>query len=241
MSSIAPRPSARPSPSDSSTPDEDRGLTPVFARAAPFALFIAFIALQSLLETFADARWIVALRGVAVAALLAWFWRDYTELTEAPGLTARQWAIAVATGAVAFAAWLAFDSGWAAFDAGKPFVPTRADGSLDPTLVALRLFGLVAVVPVMEELFWRSFVMRWISGCNFLALDPRRVSVLAIVVSSALFASEHALWFAGLLAGLIYALVFVGIGNLRAALVSHATTNGLLGGWILATRDWRFW
>jgi CAAX prenyl protease-like protein len=235
MSSTAPRPSARRSPSGSSIPDQ------VFARAAPFALFIAFIAVQPLVDAHLDARWIVALRGVAVAALLAYFWRHYTELTESPALTARQWSIAIAAGAVVFAAWLAFDSGWAAFDTGKPFVPTRGEGSLDPTLVALRLFGLVAVVPVMEELFWRSFVMRWIDGRNFLAVDPRRASALAIVVSSVVFASEHALWFAGLLAGLIYAGLFVGIGNLRAALVSHATTNGLLGGWILATRDWRFW
>jgi len=237
MSSTARRPSARRSPSGSSI----RSARPALARAAPFALFIAFIAIQSPLEAHVDARWVVALRGVAVAALLAFFRRDYIELWQGPRLSARAWALSLAGGVAAFALWITLDSGWVAFDAGTPFVPLRADGSLDPALVALRLLGLVAVVPVMEELFWRSFLMRWIDRRDFLDADPRRASAAAIVVSSALFASEHALWLAGLLAGLIYAGLFVGTGNLRASLISHATTNGMLGGWILATRDWRFW
>jgi CAAX prenyl protease-like protein len=123
----------------------------------------------------------------------------------------------------------------------KPFVPLRSDGSLDPTLVALRLVGLVAVVPLMEELFWRSFLMRWIDKRDFLAADPRRTTFLAIAVSSALFATAHTQWLAGLLAGAVYAGLFVGIGNLRASIASHATTNTLLGGWILANRHWSFW
>jgi uncharacterized protein len=219
----------------------NRGLSPVLARVAPFGLFLAFMAVQPLLEGHVDARWVVALRGVAVAGVLAYFWRDYTELTAGPAASAGQWLLAIAAGAAVFAAWLAFDSGWAAFEAGKPFVPLAADGSLDPVLVALRLFGLVAVVPVMEELFWRSFLMRWIDRRDFLAADPRRASGLAFLLSSALFASEHALWFAGLLAGVAYAALYARTGNLRLAIASHAITNGLLGAWILATHDWRFW
>ena len=51
-------------------------LTSIFFRAAPFALFIAFIAMP-------HGPWLTVVRGVAVAALLLLFWRHYTELRHA--------------------------------------------------------------------------------------------------------------------------------------------------------------
>ncbi|HUP97856.1 MAG TPA: CAAX prenyl protease-related protein [Usitatibacter sp.] len=240
MSSIAPRRSARRSRFASSI----RSLAPALARIAPFALFLAFLAVQPLLEPTLDARWIAVARGLAVAALLAYFWRHYTELKR-PGavpVPAREWALAMFLGIAVFGAWITFDSGWAAFESRGPgFVPLRPDGTLDPALVALRLCALALVVPVMEELFWRSFLMRWIGKREFLAADPRKVGLVAFGISSALFASEHALWFAGLLAGLAYGWTYLRTGNLWVPIVSHAITNGLLGVWILATQNWRYW
>jgi CAAX prenyl protease-like protein len=214
----------------------------VIARIVPFAVFIAFVAAQPLLEDRFDARWLVAMRGVAVAALLAVFWRHYSELRERLSVPLREWALAVVLGVLVFLAWITFDSGWAAFgQRGTGFVPLARNGAIDPTLVLLRLFGLVLVVPIMEELFWRSFLMRWIDKRDFGALDPRRTSVLAFALSSALFALEHSLWFAGLLAGLAYAWIYRRTGNLRAPILSHAITNGTLGLWILATGSWHLW
>jgi uncharacterized protein len=214
---------------------------PALARIAPFAAFMAFLASQPLLERSIDARWIVVLRGLAAAAVLAAFWRTYSELRDPKPVPAREWLLAVAVGLAVFGAWIAFDSGWAAFESAAGFVPQRADGSLDAPLAALRLFGLVLVVPVMEELFWRSFLLRWIDRRDFLAADPKRSSPMAIALSCALFATEHSLWFAGLLAGAAYTWVYMRAGNLRLPIVSHATTNGTLGLWILATGNWRLW
>jgi CAAX prenyl protease-like protein len=93
----------------------------------------------------------------------------------------------------------------------------------------------------MEELFWRSFLLRWIDSRDFLSWDPRKATFLAFALSSALFASEHSLWFAGLAAGIAYTWVYIRSGNLWIPIVSHAVTNGTLGLWILATGNWRFW
>jgi hypothetical protein len=215
---------------------------PALPRIAPFALFIAFLAFTPLLGALVDARWVVALRGVAVAAVLAFFWRSYSELAAPRRAALSDWALAVALGAAVFALWITLDSGWAVIGTpGQGFVPLRGDGSIDPSLVALRLFGLVLVVPVMEELFWRSFVMRWIGRREFLSLDPARVTPLAFALSSALFALEHAQWFAGLLAGLAYGWLYMRSRNLWIPILSHGITNGLLGIWILAARDWTLW
>ena len=215
----------------------------IFPRVAPFALFIAFIALQPYLERWFDSRWLVVARGLAVAAMLAMLWRHYSELRrEQVRATAGDWILAIAVGIGIFLLWISFASGWSTF--GEPsggFVPLRPDGSIDPLLAATRLFGLALVVPVMEELFWRSFVMRRIDGPEFLRLDPRRTGLAAFALSSALFALEHSQWFAGLIAGAGYAWLYMRSRSLLIPIVSHATTNAILGTWILATGSWTFW
>lgn len=218
-----------------------RDSRPALARVAPFAVFIAFIAAQPLLEAHVDARWLVAGRALVVGALLLFFWRGYVELRAAPRLPWREWALAVAVGLLVFAVWITFDSGWAAVGNPRGFDPRRADGSLDLILVMLRLIGTALVVPVMEELFWRSFLLRRIDGRDFLARDPRSASGLAFGLCCALFASEHALWFAGLIAGAAYGALYMRSRNLWIPIVSHATTNGTLATWILATGKWQLW
>ena len=215
---------------------------PALARVFPFAAFIALLAVQPLLEGSIDTRWLVAARGLVVAALLAYFWREYVELRAAPRVAFPHWLVAIAVGAAVFGLWITLDADWMTLgEGGKGFVPLRADGSLDPALVGLRLMGLVLVVPLMEELFWRSFLMRWIDRRDFLSVDPRRASLIAFGVSSALFAVEHSSWLAGLIAGAAYAGLFMLGRNLWLPIVSHAITNALLGFWILATRDWHYW
>ena len=235
MSSTAPRPSARPSRSASSIPDW-------VPRAAPFAAFIFLIAVQPALAGLVDPRWVTIARGLVAAALLALFWSAYRELRDAPAATARQWIVAIAAGAGIAVLWIVLDASWAHMGGGGPgFRPLRADGTVDPLLLALRLFGFVLVVPLMEELFWRSFLMRWIDRRDFLSVDPRNASLLAVGLSSAVFALEHDAWAAGLVAGLAYGMIYRWTGNLRTAIVSHAVSNAILGGWIIENNDWSLW
>jgi len=100
---------------------------------------------------------------------------------------------------------------------------------------------MAAVVPVMEELFWRSFLMRWIDARDFLNLDARKVSGMAVALTTGLFAVEHSLWVAGLMAGLAYAGLYMTTNNLRAPVLAHAVTNAILGLWILTTGSWHLW
>jgi uncharacterized protein len=212
------------------------------ARAAPFAAFIALLALQPVLETsHLDARWLVALRGVLPLALILFFRRHYVELRAPPATPAREWILAMATGIAVFFAWIELDRPGIAFDVGRGFAPLDPDGAIDWPLAWVRLSTMALVVPLMEELFWRSFLMRWIVARDFLRLDPRIVGPGAIVLSSALFATEHSMWAAGLVAGLAYAWLYRRTANLWTSILSHATTNGTLGIWILATSSWRFW
>ena len=80
------------------------------------------------------------------------------------------WAVAV--GLAVFVLWIHLDAPWMTLgEATATFLPLDAEGRIDCALVAVRWIGAALMVPVMEELFWRSFLMRWIQRPGF---DRRR-------------------------------------------------------------------
>lgn len=218
--------------------------SPATARSVPFALYIAFLVLVPLVQKILpgwDLRWFYAVQIGAVMVALAVFSRSYVELFAGVAVRARDWALAMGVGIIVFVAWINLDLPWATLGEMQGFAPIRGDGTLNWALVAVRIFGAAAVVPIMEELFWRSFILRWIDRDDFLRLAPAMVSLRALLISSLLFGVEHDLWFAGLLAGLAYAWLYVRSGSLWAPIVAHALTNLLLGLWVVQTNHWKFW
>jgi CAAX prenyl protease-like protein len=148
--------------------------------------------------------------------------------------------VALAAGVLVLVLWVRLDAAWmilghpAGFDA-------RTGGALDWPLVAVRLFGAAAVVPIMEELFWRAFLLRWIVTPDFTTLDPAQASWKSIAVTVVLFGFEHNQWLAGIVAGLVYTALYVRYRTLWAPILAHAVTNFLLGIWVVHTGNWSYW
>jgi len=215
---------------------------PVIARCAPFAVFLCFLILGSALNAAGHAEpWLLVVRSVVVALVLAWFWPAYAELRSPPPLRAAHVLAAVGVGLVVFALWIVLDQRWAALVPGAGFEPTRPDGSIDWVLACSRLAGFALVVPVMEELFWRGFLLRWLVRHDFLEVRPGEIGLPALAITAVLFALEHNQWLASAMAGIAYSLLYMRTGNLWLAVLAHAVTNGVLGVWVLWTRNWQFW
>lgn len=218
-------------------------------RIAPFAAFIALMAVEpylaELVEPLFDPRWLYAIRSAVTALILIGLWRYYAELrrdreqTPAPAATA--WTLGIGAGVVVFVLWIVLDVPPLVMgEAEDPFDP-RVNGQIHWGFALTRLAGSALVVPIMEELFWRSFLMRWLKKPRFLDVDPRSVGWKPLLITSAIFAVEHRLWFAGLLAGLIYGEMYRRTGSIRIVIVAHAITNGVLGVYVLWTGSWGFW
>jgi CAAX prenyl protease-like protein len=219
------------------------GEHPGFARALPFALYMAFLAIGPMIRGVPafDVRWLYGIQIVVVSMALARFWTRYPEIRDGVRLSFRQWLLSVLGGIGVYVLWINLDQSWATVGASQGFNPQQANGALDWPLVVLRIFGAAAVVPVMEELFWRSLVMRWIERSDFLAVSPATIGLRAVVMSSVVFGLEHNLWFAGILAGLAYAWIYRWSDNLWTPIIAHSVTNLLLGVWVVATGNWQFW
>ncbi len=215
----------------------------LLARVLPFALYMLFLAIQDGLEALLpglDPRWWYLVKVGGVVLLLAYYRRHYLELLDRPDW---RWAAlaAPAVGLLVFVLWINLDWGWLVVGGGTGFSPLDEQGAIRWEMAIPRILGAALVVPLMEELFWRSFLARWIDRHDFLAVAPARLTLRALLVSSFLFGLEHTLWFAGILAGLAYGWLYQASGNLWVPIISHAVTNLVLGIWVLMTGNWGFW
>jgi CAAX prenyl protease-like protein len=215
-------------------------------RIAPFALFMLLLALRGSLPVDGsvpiDPRWVYGWTVLLVGGVLLWLWREYGELAAQTLPNLKEIALAAAVGIVVFALWIHLDApALRISDPTATFRPIDAQGQLQWPLIAVRWIGASLLVPVMEELFWRSFLMRWIDRPQFETVLPQQVSIKAIVLSTFVFMLAHTLWLAAILAGLAYAWLFVRTGKLWVPVIAHAVTNGALGVWVVATGNWSFW
>ncbi len=228
---------------------------PSLARILPFGIYIAFLARKSLAQALGnpglfelpgmDGRWWYAVQVALVSLALVWYWKGYEEF-RFPRPTGGEWGLALLAGVGVFVAWINMDAPWMSMGTPEPkegFNPLDEGGAILWPLAVVRVAGAALVVPVMEELFWRSFILRWIANREFQQVAPQSIGLLAMPLwlSAALFGSEHSLWLAGILAGLVYGWLYLRTGKLWVPVVAHGLTNGLLGAWVLYTQHWQFW
>ena len=95
-------------------------------------------------------------------------------------------------------------------------------------------FSSVALVPVLEEIFWRGWLMRWSIDRNFLAVRLGTYQQAAVWLVAVLFACEHGLyWDVGLITGIVYNLWLIRTGTLADCILAHAITKGTLVAYVL--------
>ena len=188
-------------------------------------------ALSSDLDWFYPARVLVG--GVAL-----WFARaSFLELKW-------RWSwSAVFMGWVVFWMWLIVDQYHVHPDSDKRLAASLAELPRGWVVLWLvfRVFGSVVTVPLAEELAFRGYVNRRLIAAEFERVPYGKLSALSFLVSSVLFGVLHDRWFAGTIAGMLYALILARRGRFSDAVLAHATTNALLAIYVLLTGEWSLW
>jgi uncharacterized protein len=216
------------------------------ARITPFAIYILFLVLGDnfapLFTRFAiDIQWLYVIKIVAVILALLYFSRNYIELKKRPPLI--DFLYASVSGLIVFVVWIFPYPSWLVAGADATAINPILELNHFETMLWLstRMMGAVLVVPIMDELFWRSYIMRRYDGVDFLNVNPETLSGFAYVGSACLFALEHSLWLPGLFAGMVYGELYKTYKNLWVPIFAHAVTNGLLGAWVVSTGNWQYW
>lgn len=216
---------------------------------APMAAFLALTSAEGYLPKSGhgtDPTWYAAAYALKVAIVSAVAvacrssWRD---LTPRPGPGG--WALAIGLGFALAALWVGLDGHYppvGGLGTRIGFDPHTLPRSGRLPFLAVRFFGLVALVPLVEELFWRSFLMRWLIDQDLAKVPIGRVTLGAAAITSALFVSAHpAEWLPALICGLAWAWLLHRTKSVSACVVSHMAANLGLGMYVLSARAWHFW
>ena len=217
---------------------------PALPRIIPFAIYILFLIFEDFLAhsnaLSINIRWLYFVKIIAVIVALAYFLKNYTELAKKPPLT--DFLYATVSGVIVFLVWIFPYPDWLVATAPVSFNPSLGQTDIETILwLSTRMLGAALIVPIMEELFWRSYIMRRYDSENFLSVNPETLSSFAYVGSACLFALEHKLWLAGLFAGLVYGELYKTYKNLWVPIFAHAVTNAMLGTWVILTGNWQYW
>ena len=110
------------------------------------------------------------------------------------------------------------------------------------TLV-FRLLRIAVVVPFVEEIFWRGFLLRYLIKDDFASVPFGTFSWLSFGVVTVFFTLEHQPvdYPAAFVTGILFNWVAIHTRSLSSCILAHAITNLLLSFYILATRQWGFW
>lgn len=221
------------------------------ARILPFALFMALIGIEEGLSLAGSRGFLVLpqeaiyylypVKAVSVAVLLFAYRHSYQELNWRDLLSVRTTGTVTIVGILTFVMWIYTDWSFSVEGGHKGFNPTLLPDSIRPLMIATRVAGAVLVVPLMEELFWRSFLLRYLIDADFKSVAIGRFTWGSFMATTVLFGLEHQLIIAGMVAGAIYSITLYKTKSLAQCILAHAVTNLCLALYVLYTGSWYFW
>jgi len=231
---------ARPSPSSQNAAGPRAAS---WRYVAPFAIFVLLLGLNHAAGT--PLR--VAYPARILAAALVFWWASRRLVA---WQLSRPWASLVA-GVGVFVVWIAPDLVWPGYRdlwlfrnplTGAARSTTPDSLRTDLVFLLFRAGGSALLVPVVEELFWRAWLMRWLISPHFEELSQGTFAPRAFWITAVLFGLEHGpYWDVGLVAGLAYNGWMVRTRNLADCILAHAVTNGCLAGYVLVRGAWQYW
>lgn len=219
------------------------------AYLAPFFTFLGVMALGGAVAHFGNGYaywawstpryWVYPLQTAVCAVLLVRYWRHY-EMQWPRGIP-----VAFGVGILSLLLWIAPQQWFGAAPRLDGFEPAffGAEGWPYYLNVVVRFLRLVVIVPLVEEIFWRGFLLRYLIKDEFWKVPMGSFSWLSFGLVTAGFCLEHSPpdWPAAILTGALFNFVAYRTRSLSACVLTHAVTNALLGAWVLRTGQWGFW
>lgn len=202
------------------------------ALLAPFIAFMAASVIASAFSGGSGGEWLYGLKVVAILLAL-WVYRDvYIGLIEQVSI------LSVLTGVLIGVLWIITDTNSERQQELAAWLQTLGGGAF-AAWIAIRLFGTVFLIPIAEELAFRSYLHRALVARHFETVQHGQFSILAFSVSSLLFAGMHSgrFWEA-LLAGGLFAVLMYRTNRISDPIAAHMAANAVVGGWAVYAGQW---
>lgn len=211
----------------------------VLEYCAPAVVFALMTSLEGYLPV-AYYPIVYAAKVCAVTLTLVWCRRIFRDVVPSWSVVAP----AVAVGVVVLVIWILGER-WLAYPHLGERVAYNPFAQLSPSaasaFLVVRLYGLIIMVPIFEELLWRSFLIRYATSANFASVPLGTFSTTAFWIVSVAAAISHTEWLVALAANMLYLWLLKQTHSVFATVVAHATTNALLGIYVVTTANWQLW
>lgn len=238
------------------------------AHVVPFVAFLLFLGLPDLLELFGvetgrqDQAWYLSeprhwLYPVQTVACLLVLWRYRSQYQFRP---IRGLPLAVTLGIVGTLFWLlpgwvyqhwSMPDGWwkhlGFADRSSGYQTDGLPGGqlVAGTVIAFRFMRLVVLVPFVEEILWRGFLMRFLvrPEGDYRSVPFGTFHWPSLFWVTLLFVLVHQPpdYAGAVVFGLLMYAVAVRTKSLAACIVMHAVANALLGTYVLYSQQWGYW
>jgi exosortase E/protease (VPEID-CTERM system) len=206
--------------------------------AAYLTPLLALVAVHLVTDLFSPSLPLLYPLGVVAGAAALWWHRGHY-----PWLFRPVWSLeAFGIGLAAFAVWIALapaedpmaTDAWRR-ELGALAVPVAA------LWIAFRALGSSILVPLVEELAFRGYLLRRLVARDFTSVPFARFGWLSFLGSSAAFGLLHERWVAGIAVGMLFSLAQYRRGRLGDAVLAHAVTNLLITLYAIGWRQWALW
>jgi CAAX prenyl protease-like protein len=127
------------------------------------------------------------------------------------------------------------------FSASAHYDTTTFGGTLIMVLILVRFIGSVLVAPVIEELFMRSFLMRYIISPKWEDVSIGSYTFESFAIVALVFGFSHYRWLPGLLTAILLNLLLYRKSNIVSCIVAHGIANLLLLLYVVATGSWFYY
>ena len=223
-----------------------------FYRYIPFTVFIIFIALDEFVRFLTGQGlftleattlyYLYPVKAVATGYLLFLFKEQYHELKFKDLANLPATLASCGVGLLVFALWIKMDWTFGVASVPQGFNPELLPGrNIQISMTLIRVAGAVLIVPIMEELFWRSFLIRYIIDHKFDNISIGTFTWASFLITVVLFGLEHNFFYAGIMAGIFYNMILYRTRSLAQCVMAHAVTNLALAIYVVSTGKWQFW
>lgn len=195
-----------------------------FYYVAPFLLFFALSEAATYLPNW---HFHLYLAKIVFTAGLLWVWRAkfYNDLMTK--LTASQFAISILAATVAVASWLiSINLEWITLPAHT--IPEQWPLALKGFVIASICLGAAVIVPILSELFWRSFMLRYLIEQDFKSVSMGQFQLFSFIVVVALTTLPSNYTIPIAITSIVQNILIVWQKNLRCCIVANMLTSTAL-------------
>ena len=215
-----------------------------FLEQRPFLRYIlplaTFLVLTELQKRFSGQEifWFYGIKLAVTSLVLYGCFRGKSETFAGPVGFA-----SVASGLFALLVWLVLGR-IIPGDQAVSFDPAvLQDGGIRLTGIAIRIAGAVLLVPIVEEVFWRGFLMRYLINDQFEKVEIGSYSALSFIGTVICFMLVHRTfeWPGAIVVGAVYGFLVLRQRSLRGVIVAHGVTNLGLAIYVLVSGEYWWW